>query len=86
MKLFRCSNKANKGCWVFADNEQEALEIFFRNGNVRKLENGKAKECLFSDFPMSDVERVNVKGCACLKLEEQGQIWVVSDNGVRLKG
>lgn len=69
MRLFRVGNKGPNSSWVFADNEQEAGDIYFRNSSTRKRENVKVyQECNFSDFPKTDIEQVNVKGVASIRM------------------
>lgn len=68
MKLFRCGNKGTMSSWVFADNEEEAIDIFFRNSATRKRENCRViRECPFSDFPKTDIEQVTVKGIGAVR-------------------
>ena len=69
MRLFRVGNKGPNSSWVFADDEQEAGDIYFRNSSTRKRENIRiCHECNFSDFPKTDIEQVNVKGVACVAI------------------
>jgi hypothetical protein len=74
MRLFRIGNKGTMSSWVFADNEDEACDIFFRNSSTRKRENVRVcHECQPSDFPKTDIGQVNVKGIGA----------VMSQGGIR---
>jgi hypothetical protein len=39
MRLYRISNKARRGCWIFAASEARAKELALADGFVKRLEN-----------------------------------------------
>lgn len=90
LRLFRVGNTGKHPSWVFAENADEAKEIFFRNTSTRKIENVRIiKENLISDWDnRTDINQVGVKGVACVRMDGMngGGTWIVTDNGQRLKG
>jgi len=77
LRLFRLSNKARMGCWVFAENEEEAREIFKLDGRVKSLANITFVQDQ-TDFytPTTNLSEVTEKGPACMRIP--GRIWEVS--------
>jgi hypothetical protein len=73
MRLYRLSNKARTGCWVFADDEQEARAIFLEDGRVRRPENITSVEDQTEFYrKTTDLDKVHVKGTASLCIPSIG--------------
>ncbi len=65
MRLYRISNKAGNGIWVFAHNKERALFLALVYGHARKLENLKVLADQTDLFKgRHDTDRVTVEGCA----------------------
>ena len=68
--LYRVGNSGPNSSWVFADNEEEACDIFFRNTSTRRRENVRiCHVCDPDDFADTDINEVFVKGMACISME-----------------
>lgn len=90
LRLFRVGNTGKHPSWVFAEDADEAKEIFFTNTSTRKRENVRIiKENPIADWDYrTDINEVNVKGIGAVRMDgmNNGGTWIVSCNGQRLKG
>lgn len=76
MKLFRLYNKAKRGQWIFADDEQEAKELAVECKHVKRIENIIEIEDQTEMYRDStNLEEVTEPGWAALRMPMRE--WVV---------